>query len=158
MQTEVVRSARRRKTIEAKVVDGVLRVYIPASLTREEEQQWVDNMRARIARKVECKEIDLPHRATELARSFNLPEPDQIVFSDRQNKRWGSCTPSSGRVRISNRLAAYPRWVVDYVIVHELAHLVHTNHSQAFWDLVNRYPLAERARGYLLAKSESDHA
>ena len=154
MKTEVVRSARRRKTIEAKVVDGVLRVYVPASLTPEEEEHWVEEMRARIARKVESERLDLPTRAGELARAFDLPQPQQIVFSDRQHKRWGSCTPSGGSIRISRRLAGYPGWVVDYVIVHELAHLVHSNHSAAFWDLVGRYPLAERARGYLLAKSE----
>ncbi len=154
MKTEVVRSARRKKTIEAKIVDGVLRVYVPAALTSHEEQHWVEEMQTRIARKVASERVDLPSRAAELARDFGLPRPEQIVFSDRQKTRWGSCTPSAGRIRISSRLAAFPRWVVDYVIVHELAHLVHTNHSPAFWDLVGRYPLAERARGYLLAKSE----
>lgn len=154
MKTEVVRSARRKKTIEAKVVDGVLRVYVPASLTAEEEARWVDNMRARMARKVESEQVDLPHRAAELAQTYGLPQPDEIIFSDRQNHRWGSCTPSTRRVRISSRVAAYPSWVVDYVIVHELAHLVHGNHSPAFWDLVGRYPLTERARGYLIAKGD----
>jgi predicted metal-dependent hydrolase len=154
MKTEIVRSARRRKTIEAKVIDGVLRVYVPDSLTPEEEARWVDEMRARIARKVETKRLDLPARAAELADKYGLPQPDEIVFSDRQNQRWGSCTPGSSRIRISSKLVAFPRWVVDYVIVHELAHLIHNNHSLAFWSLVNRYPLAERARGYLMAKSE----
>jgi hypothetical protein len=154
MKTEVVRSARRKKTIEAKLVDGVLRVYVPASLTPEEEQHWVEDMRARIARKIQSERLDLSARAAALARACGLPQPEQIVFSDRQHRRWGSCTPSGRRIRISRRLAAYPSWVVDYVIVHELAHLVHSNHSAAFWDLVARYPLAERARGYLLAKGE----
>ena len=154
MKTQVVRSGRRKKTIEAKVVDGVLRVYVPASLSLEEEALWVENMQARIARKIRSEGIDLPQRAAWLADTLGLPQPEQIVFSDRQNKRWGSCTPSAGRIRISSKLATYPSWVVDYVIVHELAHLVHGNHSPAFWDLVARYSLAERARGYLLAKSE----
>lgn len=154
MKTEIVRSVRRKKTIEAKVVDGVLRVYVPASLTREEEEHWVENMRSRMARKVESERVDLPQRAAELADAFSLPHPENIVFSDRQKQRWGSCTPSIGRIRVSSKLAAYPSWVLDYVIVHELAHLAHGNHSPAFWDLVGRYPLAERARGYLQAKSE----
>lgn len=155
MKTEVVRSQRRKKTIEAKVVDGVLRVYVPDSLTTAEEKRWVATMQQRIAATLEKEAVDLPQRARELAESFSLPRPDQIVFSHRQRKRWGSCTPSTGRIRISSRVAAYPTWVLDYVIVHELAHLAESNHSPAFWALVDRYPMAERARGYLLAKGES---
>ena len=67
--------------------------------------------------------------------------------------RWGSCTPATGSVRLATRLASFPDWVVDYVLVHELAHLSIPDHSPTFWSLVERYPLAERARGYLIAKS-----
>ena len=67
--------------------------------------------------------------------------------------RWGSCTPSLGTIRISTRLRAFPDWVVDYVIVHELAHLEVLGHNDEFWRLVYRYPKAERAIGYLIAKS-----
>ena len=155
MRTEVVRSERRKRTIEAKVVDGVLRVYVPAALTAAEERHWVATMQQRMAAKVIPEPIDLQARARALADEFSLPHAREIVFSTRQRKRWGSCTPSTGRIRKSSRVARYPDWVLDYVIVHELAHLVESNHSRAFWDLVERYPLAERARGYLLAKSES---
>ena len=71
---------------------------------------------------------------------------------DNQAWRWGSCTPSDGAVRISSRLAREPGWVLDYVIVHELAHLLVASHGQAFWALVNRYPRTERARGFLMAR------
>jgi predicted metal-dependent hydrolase len=67
--------------------------------------------------------------------------------------RWGSCTPSQSTIRISTRLAPFPDWVVDYVIVHELAHLEVSGHNDDFWRLVHRYPKAERAIGYLIAKS-----
>jgi hypothetical protein len=49
-------------------------------------------------------------------------------------------------------LASEPGWVLDYVIVHELAHLDVPRHGPAFWSIVNRYPRAERARGFLMAR------
>jgi hypothetical protein len=63
--------------------------------------------------------------------------------------RWASCTPAEGTIRISERLRDAPGWVVDYVLVHELVHLLVPGHGQDFWELVRRYPRTERAIGYL---------
>lgn len=73
-----------------------------------------------------------------------------IAFAD-QARRWGSCTFTAGVIRISARASGLPPWVLDYILVHELAHLERAEHGPRFWELVNRYPLAERARGYLMA-------
>lgn len=153
VHVEVIRSTRRRKTVEASVVDGVLRVAIPATMTLQEEQHWVKVMTSKALRSLTAADIDLPAVAARLARLHGLPLPREIVWSNRQQRRWGSCTPTTGRIRISDQVAGFPAWVLDYVVVHEMAHLVESSHSPSFWDLVNRYSLAERARGYLLAKS-----
>jgi predicted metal-dependent hydrolase len=76
----------------------------------------------------------------------------EITWVETQRSRWGSCSPDDGTIRLSLTLADYPAWVRDYVIVHELAHLVVPDHSERFWRLVERYPLTERARGFLIAK------
>ena len=80
-----------------------------------------------------------------------LPRPKKVQWSDHQQQRWGSCTPEDGAIRVSSRLAAYPSWVLDYVLVHELAHLVVANHGPAHDRLVDQFPHAERARGFLIA-------
>jgi predicted metal-dependent hydrolase len=152
VQVEVVRSRRRRRTVQAREVDGVLRVSIPATMTRAEEERWVDEMVRRFERRRSTDRIDLTRRAASLARRLGLPEPASIRWVDNQRSRWGSCTPVDGTVRLSSRLAEFPDWVVDYVIVHELAHLVVPDHGKKFHELVDRYPRAERARGFLIAK------
>ncbi len=152
MQVEVVRSARRTKTVQATKVNGVLRVCIPATMTKAEEQKWVTEMVRRIERKTAAEDIDLEWRAGELARKYRLPAPDSIKWVDNQEWRWGSCTPADRSIRISSRLVGEPGWVLDYVIVHELAHLRIRGHGSAFWALVARYPKAERARGFLIAR------
>jgi predicted metal-dependent hydrolase len=149
---EVVRSPRRRKTIQAYVVDGRLRVLIPARATAAEESAYVERMQARFQRRGRAGRVDLEVRAADLARRYDLPRPTSIRWADNQQHRWGSCTPVDGSVRLSTRLAGYPRWVLDYVLMHELAHLVVADHSPAHRALVERYPKAERARGFLIAK------
>lgn len=152
MRVEVVRSARRRKTVQARQVGDVLRVSIPASMTATEEAHWVERMQQRFERRARSAQVDLTARAAALASRLDLPRPASITWVDNQQRRWGSCSPHVGTIRISTRLAGYPPWVLDYVIVHELAHLVEPRHDARFWALVGRYPKTERARGYLIAK------
>lgn len=152
MQVEVIRSPRRRKTVSAREVNGVLRVSIPAAMTETEEYQWVAEMVGRMERRKSTEPIDLAERARLLARRHGFPLPASIRWVDNQEHRWGSCTPADRSIRLSRRLAGFPLWVVDYVLAHELAHLAVPGHGSAFWAVVNRYPLTERARGYLIAK------
>jgi predicted metal-dependent hydrolase len=152
---EIVFSTRRRKTVQAAFVDGVIRVQAPAGMDKRELDQHVATLVSRLERKVQASAVDLVARAGQLARRYRLPTPTSVTWAE-QRSRWGSCTPSSGHIRISSRLAAWPPWVLDYVLVHELAHLRVPDHSRAFHDLVDRYPLAERARGFLMATSYLD--
>jgi len=156
LEVDVIRSAKRRKTVEARVVDGRIRLLIPARMSRREEQHWVTTMQARLAHRPEAERIDLAERAAVLARRYRLPTPASIRWVDNQGQRWGSCTPSDGTIRISSRIAGYPTWVVDAVVVHELAHLVEAGHGPAFKALVARYPKTERAAGFLIAKGLGD--
>ena len=149
----MVRSAKRKKTVSARELGGVLRVSIPATMTKAEEAHWVAEMVRRTDRRRSAGSIDLTARARVLATRYDLSPPRSIRWSDNQQWRWGSCTPSDGSVRISSRLAGEPGWVLDYVIIHELAHLSVAGHSPRFWALVRRYPRAELARGFLMARS-----
>jgi predicted metal-dependent hydrolase len=117
----------------------------------------VDTIRERAAaylrRQIGNSDARLLARARQLlARYFpERPELRAARWSPRQQQRHGSCTSGAGVIRLAAHLQRYPGWVVDYVLVHELAHLLHPNHSPAFWAVVHRYPLAERARGFLMA-------
>jgi hypothetical protein len=152
VKVEVVRSPRRRKTVQARQVGGVLRISIPASMTAADEKHWVDEMVRRMERKAASNQIDLEDRAMALADRYDLPRPTGIRWVDNQTWRWGSCTPADRTIRISSRLASEPSWVLDYVIVHELTHLLAPHHDARFWAIVERYPRAERARGFLMAR------
>lgn len=151
-EVEVVRSTRRTKTAQARLRGEVLEVRVPASMSDDEVSSVVSSLANRVARRQTSAHVDLAARAQEVARRFDLTEPRDIRWVSNQQHRWGSCTPSTGVVRISDRLASFPDWVLDYVLVHELAHFDVGGHGADFWAIVSRYPLAERARGFLLAK------
>jgi predicted metal-dependent hydrolase len=152
VKVEVIRSPRRRKTVQARLVGDVVRVLVPASMSRRDEARFVAEMVGRMERRRFADVIDLEARARQLARRHDLRVPASIRWVDNQEFRWGSCTPADGTIRISSRLGKEPGWVLDYVIVHELAHLSVPRHGPPFWDLVYRYPLTERAKGFLIAR------
>lgn len=156
---EVIRSDRRTRTASARLVEGKVIVRVPTGVPSEEERRMVESLVDRVLkaerRRNHKKLPDLKGRAADLNRAYfgGKLKVHEIKWVTNQDKRYGSCTPSTGTIRISDRVAALPTWVLDYVLVHELAHLVEGNHSAAFWKLVSRYPLTERARGYLIALS-----
>jgi predicted metal-dependent hydrolase len=158
-QITVIRSRRRKKTIQTKYGDGHLWIYLPAGMNPSEEQKWIQRMIDRNKRwehKKTLKKSDiwLSTHAQELNKKyFNGSLDFSIKYVTNQNTRYGSCTSFDKTIRISDRVRTMPSWVQDYVIIHELAHLLHPDHSKKFWDIVNRYKFAERAKGYLFAIS-----
>ncbi len=154
---EIIRSARRKNTSSAQRVGGKIVVRVPAGLTAAQEQDAVNSLLLALERQTRRRSLNADRNLTARADEMNQRyfegklKYNSIEFVTNQQRRYGSCTPATGSIRISDRLATMPAWVLDYVIVHELAHLREANHSAAFWKLVNRYPFTERARGYLMA-------
>ena len=157
LPVDVVRSRRRTKTVQAREIDGRLEVRIPAWMNADDERGWVAEMQRRVAeRSRPLDDAGLAVRAATLARRYDLPAPASVRWSDRHRRRWGSCTPATGSVRIATRLAAVPTWVLDAVVVHELAHLEVIGHGATFRALTARYPRTERAEGFLEGWGLSD--
>jgi len=155
LPVEIVRSPRRRKTVAAELRGGVVRVHVPTWMAQADVDEHVAELVPRLERRWRSDHVDLPARAVELSDRYDLPRPTSVVWAENQRRQWGSCNVHTGEIRLSMRLADYPSWVLDYVLLHELAHLVHADHSPAFKAIVARYRLAERARGFLLAKEDA---
>lgn len=150
---ELKRGSSRRRHVEGVLRGDTLVVSYPARMARPDAERIALELRERMQRRLARERIDLRARARRLARELELPPPANVEWSDRQQHRWGSCTPEQRQIRVSSRLAGFPDWVLDYVLVHELAHLRHPDHSAEFHALVARYPLTERAIGFLTAIS-----
>lgn len=159
-EVEVRRSRRRRRTISAFREGERIVVVVPATLTDAEVADEVRAMVGRIERaeaRSQPSEDDLLLRARRLSDRYlgGLADPLSVRWVDNQQSRWGSCTPGDRTIRLSSRLRGMPSWVVDYVLVHELAHLLVAGHDADFWGWVAHYPQAERAKGYLLGYSSA---
>lgn len=153
-EIEVRRSARRKRTVSAYHRDGKIVVMIPAHFSRAQEDEYVADMVRKLersGRRSRRSDESLMQRAGELSAEFldGRAQPASVRWVTNMSSRWGSCTSADASIRMSHRLQDFPGWVIDYVLLHELAHLLEPNHSQAFWAWVERYPRAERARGFL---------
>jgi predicted metal-dependent hydrolase len=159
---EVRRSRRRRSTVAAYREDDRVVVMIPARMSRAEEQEWVATMLARLERSEKRRkpsDAALVRRARDLNAKYldGRATPGTVRWVDNQNSRWGSCTPADRAIRLSRRLEGMPSWVIDYVLVHELAHLLELGHTPRFWSLVDRFPKSERAKGFLEGVAAASH-
>lgn len=157
-RVEVRRSARRTRTVTARREGDVVVVLLPARTSAAEERRWVDVMverlhrsEARTARRERRGDDDLAQRCAALSRRHlgGRATPASVRWVAPMTSRWASCTPADATIRVSERLRTVPGWVLDYVLVHELAHLLEPGHTPAFWALVHHYPRTQRAVGYL---------
>lgn len=155
---EVRRSDRRKRMVSARREGDTVIVFIPGWMSENEERRWVDEMVSRLERSEARRRSPgrtgddaLRRRSIELSRRHleGRAEPTTVRWVPTMRTRWASCTPADGTIRISERLRDAPAWVVDYVLVHELAHLLEPGHDERFWSWVRRYPRTERAMGYL---------
>ena len=158
---EIRRSAKRRRTVQAYREGDTTVVLMPAGLSAAEEQRWVQTMLERLEAKFDVRrpsDTQLAVRAGELSARYlgGRARPTSVQWSDRQQKRWGSCSVNEGSIRLSRRLLGLPEWVIDYVLLHELAHLLVPDHSARFWALLTAYPRAERAKGFLEGVAAAD--
>lgn len=129
-------------------------VQLPSGLAVDAEERLVERLVDRVSGRLRADHVGgdeaLRARADALADAhLDGVRATSVTWSTRMRRQWGSCTPSRGTIRINQSLAAFPPWVLDYVLVHELAHLVERGHGAAFHALVDRYPHAQRARGFL---------
>ena len=159
---EIVRSAQRSKTVTGEFKDGKLRVLVPALLSKEQEEHYVATIVARVERRETQQLLNagdpLRKRAAELNAEYfaGKLEIASVTYVTNQNSRFGSCSVRRKTIRLSHHLAEVPAWVRDYVLMHEMAHLVEPGHSRAFWDIVNRYPRTQEARRYLKAYARGE--
>jgi hypothetical protein len=143
-EVEVRISARRRKTSEARWVGERIVVSLPAHLSHEARDKtiaWlVDRLVAKHPLRAAVGDGELMARAMALSDRYRFGvRPTSVRWVTNQSARWGSCSFHSGEIRLSHRLRSVPEWVLDAVLVHELAHLVHPDHSVAFHQLADRY-------------------
>lgn len=152
-EIEIRSSGRRKKTGAAHWSGSRIIVQIPARLRGRERQLFVEELVERLVTQrphTPLGDASLEERARVLAALYL----DGVAFASvrwvtNQKRRWASCSPATREIRVSERLRQCPEWVIDAVLVHELAHLIEVDHSEAFYRLASRHPRQDECALFL---------
>jgi YgjP-like, metallopeptidase domain len=143
-EVEIRASTRRKKTGTAHWSGSRIVVQIPARIKGRERTTFVDDLVERLMTQRPqnaAGDASLEERAKALAEIYNDGvEPSSVRWVQNQRARWASCSPASREIRVSSRLRQCPEWVIDAVLVHELAHLQEADHSARFNEIAERHP------------------
>ena len=149
---EVRRSARRRRTVTAYRENGRTIVLVPARMGQREIARYVDDLVKRLdARRPLQDDEELRERARMLSEKFlqGMAIPSNVRWVSNQRRRWGSCTPVDATIRLSSRMQGMPDFVIDYVLLHELVHLLEAGHGPEFERWMKDFPQLHEARAFL---------
>ena len=151
---EIRPSRQRRKWVEAHWEGDTIVVLVPQRMSKRDRAAHAEHLAARLVAERDRRrptDAQLLRRAQELSATYldGRAVPSSVTWSTRQQHRWGSCSPTDRTIRISARLVDAPGWVLDAVLVHELAHLLRASHDAVFDELVGRYPRTADAAVFL---------
>lgn len=161
----MVRSTRRTRTVSAQPQDdGSIRLLVPARSSGADLAEYIEKLVPRVQRKQRMKKKQQQHRVADeyllerahrLAAAY-LPELSEqvlgeltVVWVSNQNTRWGSCTPAKRAIRISHLVQGAADYVIDYVVFHEVVHLLEAHHNAKFRSMEARFPRLLEAKAYL---------
>ena len=128
------RSARRRRTLSARMEGSSVLVMVPMGMRKADQDRQVMELVDKVTksdarRRHHDSNDELTRRALRLCQKYLDPrvndtvEPASVRWVSNQNSRWGSCTPSTCQIRLSDRMIGFPDWVVDHVLALSLIHI-----------------------------------
>ena len=152
-EVEIRATSKRKKTGTAHWAGSRIVVQIPVSLRGKDRAHFVDELVTRLLTQrpqIAAGDVALEERALVLAELYNdCILPSAVRWVSNQKSRWASCSPDTREIRVSSRLAQCPEWVIDCVLVHELAHLQEADHGPEFYEIANRHPRQEECSLFL---------
>ena len=110
---------------------------VPVAPGLQAQQQRREVRRVLLGSLKQHADLYLPDRLAEVCRRLRIIDKPSIIVRE-QRKRWGSCD-ATGTLRINWRIVQAPIPLIEYVLVHELAHIEHRGHDRAFWDAVGTW-------------------
>lgn len=154
---------KRVKNVNARLRGATLSVSAPVGLPDEKLEPMIQDLARKLLRRAHAGRVNEEEDALSLAQKVakRFPEPpsvNKVVFVTTQRYRWGSYSPKTHTIRLNAALRRMPRWVVEAVVAHELAHSVHPDHSPAFRKLLRHAcPETDRAEAFLAGVSWLAH-
>lgn len=143
------------KNINARLRDTTMYVSVPHRLAQARIDEVLPELARRLIRRAHARQVNTEEDALGLVQQValrfpNKPEIAHVEFVTTQQARWGSYSGQTRTIRLNAALRTMPRWVLEAVVAHELAHVIHLDHSPAFWKLLRQVcPETDRARAFL---------
>lgn len=135
-----------RKTAMGSLKSNILVIHLPNGIDAFQKHKLCSTIISRIMSSVFLPEIK---RRVHEINKLHFNKEIKSIRLKLNVSNWGSCSTNK-IINLSSRLLLTPQFITDYIIVHELAHLVHMDHSKRFWDLVRKVmPEYEKAEQWL---------